>query len=1259
MLLNIILFITLLLRAAAFNRESIDECTRVLSENLQDTFKRVTGEQKIAQFYEKFVESEQFDPRVELKRSKDVIEKYLKRRSEFAYKAKVSLEARDPKDSSDEAVNNPDSKDFIRFMSAKQGNDGTTIYEHSHIILKKKVMETRNFTLLPNANFYSLPTSPIASAVHIPTPLYDRNPTLLRKIEWSEIDPVYRTHREEVRDLAFQLFCSESGYMRFYPAASWFWDNHIEHLDLFDCRNTEWYINAATNSKNVLIMLDLSGSMLGQRYEIAKQTTEAILETLSHNDYFNIMPFSKTPFFLDDCNGENGLLQATMRNKKALRNKMNNVSSEGKAEYERALPHAFTTLLNLPKRWTIYSKEEFAVLLQNSSVMEGKQITELPEHFLVYDHEYDRAITSAGRKAPAQGCENVIMLITDGAPNAYKEIFDLYNNDKKVRFFSFLIGEEAIDFEQVKQMACYNRGYMVHVQNMADVEEKVQHYIRTMSRPIGKHAADIGADGAMWSGVYRERLYIPRPETFAEPVPITNQSFAVMNKMAARRKIRLQKTEARSRMFVTTVSYPVIVNETFMGVAAVNIPLTELNQLAHPSNVGSRSYFFMLDQNGFIILHPQLRAIDPITKLHKQNYNNMDVLELEVQQSQQIRMAQSMIGDASANFNCEHGSYSECVAEIRNLTRKMIFDCDNSEEQQLDVLFATENLLRVYPQTNNYYSECINGANFIIGLAVADNDDYRIRRRERHYDYSRVKQDWISSKQFRVHPHWRYCLLNDTDTHMSKEEAFYVYVQQMVNTGKLPELCKARQTLVEKVLIDLEATSALQDNWDQNWQYLKDNLIHLVFFTAPSGMIRYYNLTLDDYDYSDPNWSILDHIGRIFAIELVQESYNHFITDLHRKSVDDYYYKRSVRMPDDIIFDVSNNSKIWYKSETQLTGYGNNENLTMLAQATKAVRSGNAVLGVTGYEFAYDNVVNLMGEHGCGPSNDRKWCLLLDEHGYVFYSNQKDISYEDYLRDPIGYGKHISHWFGNINRVSQRAMALLVERKFYTKFKYTDHQAICKDHPKVVMSSKALKPLHSLLYGIMAFINNFLLFVQKITFVPLLSSTFTPGEAYTASFHDGSDGYPCSKSSYFYLFNKNPRTRPKSSSLVENGRYDKPCPTTKCSVKMHASFVEGTNLLMVWINQEDKSDLCYDEVACPKLENTDTTMNWEQDRSEKNLEDICVGELHSRPKRSRAMCFGTDGDVSQEGTRQPCSSKFALSWLISTIISWIFYLAVC
>ncbi|KAK6033916.1 VWA protein [Cooperia oncophora] len=219
-----------------------------------------------------------------------------------------------------------------------------------------------NFTLAANANFYSLSTSSIASAVHIPTPLYDRNPELLRKIEWSQIDEVYRTHREETRDLAFQLFCSESGYMRFFPAASWFWDNHIEHLDLFDCRNTQWYINAATNSKNVIIMLDMSGSMLGQRYEIAKQTTEAILETLSHNDYFNIMPFSKTSYFLDDCNGKNGLLQATMRNKK------------------------------LPGHYELHTREEMA-LMEPNSTEDRIHCRVIPEHVLSADPEYIEAVS--------------------------------------------------------------------------------------------------------------------------------------------------------------------------------------------------------------------------------------------------------------------------------------------------------------------------------------------------------------------------------------------------------------------------------------------------------------------------------------------------------------------------------------------------------------------------------------------------------------------------------------------------------------------------------------------------------------------------------------------------------------------------------------------------------------------------------------------------------------------------------------------------
>lgn len=48
-------------------------------------------------------------------------------------------------------------------------------------------------------------------------------------------------------------------------------------------------------SKNVLILLDLSGSMLGQRFEIAKQTIEAIFDTMYDNDFFNILAVIISP----------------------------------------------------------------------------------------------------------------------------------------------------------------------------------------------------------------------------------------------------------------------------------------------------------------------------------------------------------------------------------------------------------------------------------------------------------------------------------------------------------------------------------------------------------------------------------------------------------------------------------------------------------------------------------------------------------------------------------------------------------------------------------------------------------------------------------------------------------------------------------------------------------------------------------------------------------------------------------------------------
>ncbi|RCN33791.1 hypothetical protein ANCCAN_20360 [Ancylostoma caninum] len=71
---------------------------------------------------------------------------------------------------------------------------------------------------------------------------------------------------------------------------------------------------------------------------------------------------------------------------------------------------------------------------------------------------------------------------------------------------------------------------------------------------------------------------------------------------------------------------------------------------------------------------------------------------------------------------------------------------------------------------------------------------------------------------------------------------------------------------------------------------------------------------------------------------------------------------------------------------------------------------------------------------------------------------------------------------------------------------------------------------------------------------------------------------------------------------------------------MQAAFVEGTNLVMVWIIQDKTSDNCYDETQCPKTEPSEVPFGFEP------VPDIdvklkCTGVQHRKPARSQSMCY--------------------------------------
>ena len=92
------------------------------------------------------------------------------------------------------------------------------------------------------------------------------------------------------------------------------------------------YVTAATSAKDVLILLDTSGSMTGIRLEIAKKLIEFLFDTFTDNDFFNIITYSNVANFLMP-EFSNMFIQADKHNKQSFIDSLRsfkNTSHQGK-----------------------------------------------------------------------------------------------------------------------------------------------------------------------------------------------------------------------------------------------------------------------------------------------------------------------------------------------------------------------------------------------------------------------------------------------------------------------------------------------------------------------------------------------------------------------------------------------------------------------------------------------------------------------------------------------------------------------------------------------------------------------------------------------------------------------------------------------------------------------------------------------------------------------------------------------------------------
>uniref|UniRef100_A0A669CZT0 Calcium voltage-gated channel auxiliary subunit alpha2delta 3 n=1 Tax=Oreochromis niloticus TaxID=8128 RepID=A0A669CZT0_ORENI len=335
-------------------------------------------------------------------------------------------------------------------------------YEYFNAVLINEVDEEGNnvelggeFILEPSDHFNNLSVNLSLSVVQVPTNMYNKDPDIVNGVYWSEaLNKVFVDNFERDPTLIWQYFGSAKGFFRQYPGVKWHPDEH--GVIGFDCRNRKWYIQAATSPKDVVILVDVSGSMKGLRLTIARQTVSSILDTLGDDDFFNIIAYNQEIHYVEPClNGT--LVRADRTNKDHFREHLDKLFAKGIGLLGDALTEAFMILSDF---------------------------------------------NQTGRGSV---CSQAIMLVTDGATEMYDDVFEKYNwPERKVRLFPYLIGRESAFADNLKWMACANKGYFSQISTLADVQENVMRYLHVMSRPkVIDHEHD-----TVWTEAYVDSAVI-------------------------------------------------------------------------------------------------------------------------------------------------------------------------------------------------------------------------------------------------------------------------------------------------------------------------------------------------------------------------------------------------------------------------------------------------------------------------------------------------------------------------------------------------------------------------------------------------------------------------------------------------------------------------------------------------------------------------------------------------------------------------------
>ncbi|XP_030748608.1 voltage-dependent calcium channel subunit alpha-2/delta-3 isoform X3 [Sitophilus oryzae] len=837
---------------------------------------------------------------------------------------------------------------------------------------------TKELVLTPNPHFDHLPVNVSLSTVLTPSNVQDSDSEVAGAIQWSShLDPLFVSNYEGDPSLSWQFFGSSSGFLRRYPGIAW----PPEDLSTlqesragrrpYDFRSAAWYVGAATSPKDIAILLDASGSMVGHRGNLGRAAVEAILDTLTDNDFVNVFKFSDETIETLPCFRDQ-LVQATEENIRWLKDSLGTIKQENIANFSSALITGFEIL-----------------------------------------HKYNRT---------GQGCQcnQAIMLVTDGPPSTYKDIFKIYNfPHRPVRIFTYLIGSDTSSANDMHWMACENKGYYARIQSYDEIKQKVLHYIEVMARPMVMYQND--------HPVYWTPAYVGgRADSFSDD---------------------------KIGQLMTTVTTPVFDRRNHsvrlanvLGVVGTDVSIDEIRKLVPPYKLGVNGYSFIVNNNGHVLYHPNLKP--PKTSEQYEDSLEPQYISVDLSEAELIE-----------NENGPRENHS-ALLDIFQLRQDMINQKEG--ETELSVKIHYDDMRRVTTRRYKYFYNPIEGTPFSLGLAIPEGYGMYELLAEQEIKHSQKNvTDYFKGNNWRVHPDWVYCEYTASTSgeqwFKTAEERVLHFLSRSRRPGWKWMSLRPRsplqrehhhfspkqdkdayycdKTLLQSLVLDAMVTESLEKHRPrmEDKHPIGTLLVQLQsqgydifgrtisFVATRSGLLRWTNFTnveSDDPPFSQRNARALD------------ESW-------YRRAVDQHSIE-----PESFVFSVPFADRLTNAPTTSRV-------LLTAAHAVFVEHKGHrAPAAVVGLQYQHASIAahflnitsKCTGSSACKKTcaSDKLDCYVLDNNGFIIISENNE---------------HTGRFFGQIDGT---IMDSLVQDRIYKKVAVYDYQGSCSNS-KYHFSGKASK----------------------------------------------------------------------------------------------------------------------------------------------------------------------------------------------------------